>query len=199
MQEVTLKRLDDEVAAGLCIARDLVSKSGDLKDEGKYRSLSESLLFTFLEKHKEELGYVALYYPERDYPHDCHDWSVTPYGKVIPWVRDFDLLIPIDGQADLWFQFQGKGQNLWFLDLRKALQHKIRVHTSQTLYLGVRRSLFDLLLRQASNLFAGLYQKQRQTAQVEIRRGIHYVSYTSVTDWIKRDYRLSGLQCYIFF
>jgi hypothetical protein len=196
MQTVTLKRLEDEVAAGLCIARNLTAPDGvDLKDEGKYRSLTEDLLFTFLENHKEDLNYSGLYYPERDYPHNSQDWSVTPYGKLVPWVRDFDILWHSEDSADIWFQFQGKGQNLWFLQLRKALQHRISVHTSQALYLGVRKALFDLLLRQATNYLTGLYHEQRETEPTEIHRQIIYVSYTSITDWIKHDYHLSGVQC----
>ena len=99
MRSVTLQRLEDEVAEGRCITRNLTAPAGvDLNLPDKYRSLTEDLLFTFLELRKDRLLYTALYYPERDYPHDCHDWSVTPYGKVVPWVRDFDLLFRFEGQ-----------------------------------------------------------------------------------------------------
>jgi hypothetical protein len=195
MRSVTLQRLEDEVAAGRCIARNLTDPAGtDLTLPDKYRSLTESLLATFLENHKAALLYSALYYPERDYPHDCHDWSVTPYGKLVPWVRDFDMLIRFDGEPDFWLQFQGKGQNLWFVQLKKALQHKIKARSSQTLYLGVRKSLFDLFLRQATNNLARRYFREHD--KTEIIRPIYYVSYTSVNDWTKRGYALNGIDCF---
>lgn len=204
MSAVTLQRLEDEASDGLCIARNLTARATpdnpdgiDLKHEGEYRSGTEDLLFTFLESQKKALDYTALYYPERDYPHDCHDWSVTPEGLPIPWVRDFDILFRFDGEADIWFQFQGKGQNLWFQQLHSALQHKIKATSSRSLYLGVRRALFDLILRHETNKLACYYFNNLYSGdRPAITRQINYVSYTSVNEWIKRDYHLTGLQCF---
>jgi hypothetical protein len=197
MSAVTLQRLDDEVSAGLCVARNLIARATpdnpdgiDLKHDDEYRSLTEDLLAAFLEKHKAALQYTALYYPERDYPHDCHDWSVTPSGQTIPWVRDFDILFRFDGEEDIWFQFQGKGQNLWFQQLRSALQHKIKATSSRSLYLGVR-ALFDLVLRHETHKLARFYFN----GSPSIIRPIRYVSYTSVKHWIRQDYHLTGEQC----
>jgi hypothetical protein len=199
MSAVTLQRLEDEASAGLCIARNLTARATadnpngiDLKHEGEYRSLTEDLLATFLQNHKKVLGYSSVHYPERDYPHDCHEWSVTPSGQPIPWVRDFDILFRFDGEEDIWFQFQGKGQNLWFQQLRKALQHKIKASSSRSLYLGVRKALFDLVLRHETQKLVRYYFDGSPT----VIRPIRYISYTSVKDWIKNDYSLNGEQCF---
>lgn len=103
------------------------------------------------------------------------------------------MLIRLESGSDYWLQFQGKGQNLWFLQLRKALQHKIKATSSRSLYLGFRRALFDLLLREATNRLARQYFREHN--KTEITRSIFYVSYTSVKHWISQDYYLTGLQC----
>jgi hypothetical protein len=189
MREVTSRRIEDELHNGILITRNLGSS-----DKYRFRSPTEDLLFEFLTRQHDQPGdysfpYTHLFYPEREYPEDSHDWTVTPEGLLSATVRDFDIYFENNG-VDLCFQFQCKGLTCFFYNLRKALQHRVSKKTSKTFYLNVRKDLFSLVVRDSVNGFICQYCEGIKN---EITRFIRYVSLTSVRHWIHNNYLLDAV------
>jgi hypothetical protein len=190
MREVTSRRIEDKLHNGILITRKLCSS-----DKYQFRSPTEDLLFEFLTRQHDQPGnrsfpYTHLFYPEREYPEDSQDWTVTPEGLLTATVRDFDIYFENNGD-DLCFQFQCKGLTGFYYNLRKALQHRVSKKTSKTFYLNVRRDLFSLVVRDSVNDFICQHGKGLEN---EIPRGTFYVSLTSVRHWIHKDYLLDPPQ-----
>jgi hypothetical protein len=173
----------------------LITRNLGSSDKYQFRSPTEDLLFEFLTCQHDQPGdcsfpYTHLYYPEREYPEDSHDWTVTPEGLLSATVRDFDIYFENDG-FDLCYQYQCKGLTGFNYNLRKALEHRISKKTSKTLYLTVRKDLYSLVVRDSVNRFICRYGDGIKN---EIPRIISYVSLTSVRHWIHKNYLLTPVQ-----
>jgi hypothetical protein len=189
MREVTSRRIEDELHNGILITRNLGSS-----DKYRFRSPTEDLLFEFLTRQHDQPGnrsfpYTHLFYPERDYPEDSQDWTVTPEGLLSATVRDFDIYFENNG-GDLCYQYQCKGLTCFFYNLRKALQHRVSKKTSKTFYLNVRKDLFSLVVRDSVNSFICQYCEGIEN---EIPRETFYVSLTSVRHRIHNNYLLDAV------
>ena len=189
-KDVTSRRIEDELHNGILITRNLGSS-----DKYRFRSPTEDLLFDFLTRQHDQPGdysfpYTHLFYPEREYPEDSQDWTVTPEGLLTATVRDFDIYFDNNG-ADLCFQYQCKGLTGFNYNLRKALEHRISKKRSKTLYLTIRQDLYSLVVRDSVNRFICKYG---QGIESEIPRGTFYVSLTSVRHWVHNNYLLDPVQ-----